>query len=160
MNMTKSYIDNISYLITKPMFFRGSVMKNLKLVEKNKNIIFQVCKEVGIYDYIQALPNNFNTDINNLPYEISYLVALARAILTRTEILIIYEFPTNLNEEEKSRIKELINKMHGTRTIIIFSAQEYCVDLADKIVQIEKGEIKDIQYRKNENRRKNLINFK
>lgn len=145
-----SYRDNICYVTTKPTFFRGSIIKNLTFIEKNKKIINLLCKEVGIYDYIMQLPKKFNTDVSALPYEIIYQLALVRAISTGAEIMIIYEFPNNLNETEKANIINILDKLHGTRTIIIFSAQEYCSVLADKIIEIEKGQSK-ITFNKTEN---------
>ena len=145
-----TYRDNFCYVTTKPAFFKGSIMKNLQISEKNKSYIFQTCKEVGVYDYIENLPKKFNTDVSSLPYEKRYLIALARAILTGAEVLVIYEFPQNLSEYERNSIKQILDRMHGTRTIIIFSAQEYCASIADKIVTMQGGEIKAIQFNQKE----------
>lgn len=141
-----SYRNNFCYVTTKPTFFKGSIMKNLQIIEKNRNIIYQTCKEIGIYDYIDKLPKKFNTEISALPYEKLYLLGLTRAVLTAAEVMVIYEFPSNLSDDERNNIKYLLDKMHGTRTIIIFSAQEYCINIADKVVEIEKGQIKQIQF--------------
>jgi len=76
------------------------------------------------------------------------MLGLARAILTGTEVLLIYEFPQNLTDNEKQNIKEILKRMHGARTIIIFSARDYCTDIADKIISMERGEIKSISFNK------------
>ena len=141
-----SYRDNFSYVSTHPVFFKGSIYKNLSVYEKNRSIIYQTCKELGIYDYIMGLPKKFNTEISTLPYEKLYLLGLARAILTGSEILIVYEFPQNLTDAETENIKHILHKMHGGRTIIIFSAKDYCNDISDKIITMERGEIKDISF--------------
>lgn len=141
-----SYRDNFNYITTKPTFFKGSIMKNLVIVEKNRKIIFEVCKEVGVYDYIDSLPRKFNTDISTLSYEKLYLLGLVRAILSATEVLVLYEFPQNLTNTEKENVLRLLEKMHGTRTIIIFSAQDYCSAISDKIIYVERGSIKSIQF--------------
>ena len=60
--------------------------------------------------------------------------------------MVIYEFPDNLTTLEKDNIKNIINKMHGTRTILIFSAKDYCADISNKIIRIERGEIKSISF--------------
>lgn len=146
-----SHRDNFSYVITKPVFFKGSIIKNLNVVEKNRNVIYQICKELGIYNYIMNLPKKFNEDISNLPYEKLYLLGLARAILTGSEVLLIYEFPQNLTDAEKENIKLILKKMHGARTILIFSARDYCHDIADKIISMERGEIKSISFNNKNN---------
>lgn len=141
-----SHRDNFSYVTTKPTFFKGSIIKNLTVYEKNRKIVYEICRELGIYDYIESLPKKFNTDISQIPYEKLYLLGLARAILYSCEILVIYEFPDNLSTSEKDNIKNIINKMHGTRTILIFSAKDYCADISNKIIRIERGEIKSISF--------------
>lgn len=142
----KAYQDNISYVTTKPTFLKGSIMRNLSITENNANVIFDTCKLTGIYEYIDNLPDKFNTDIYYIPYEKQYLILLTRALLTRTEILAIYELPSFLSDEEKENIKDVLNKIHGSRTILIFSGQEFCVGFSDKIIEIEKGRIKQIQF--------------
>ncbi len=143
---TKSYLENFSYVTTHPTFFKGSIMKNLQIKEKNKKVIYQTCKELDIYDYIMSLPKKFNSDISILQYDKLYLLALARAILTGSQVMAIYEFPDALTEKEKKKIKAILKAMHGTRTILIFSAKDYCQDIADKIINIEKGAVSNISY--------------
>lgn len=141
-----SHRDNFSYVTTKPTFFKGSIIKNLTVYEKNRKIVYEICRELGIYNYIESLPKKFNTNISHIPYEKLYLLGLARAILYACEILVIYEFPDNLSTLEKDNIKNIINKMHGTRTILIFSAKDYCADISNKIIRIERVEIKSISF--------------
>ena len=141
-----AYRNIFSYVTTSPVFFKGSIIKNLTIKEKNRKVAYQVCRELGIYDYINSLPKKFNTNINLMPYDKLYLLGLARALLTTSQILVLYEFPTNLSDKERENIKELLRSMHGTRTILIFSAKDYCVDLSDKIINIENGEIKNVSY--------------
>ena len=142
----ESYRDNFSYVTTHPVFFKGSIIKNLTINEKNKNVVYQICKELGIYRYIVSLPKKFNSDISSLPFDKLYMLGLARAILTGSEVLVIYEFPETLTESEKDNVKAILRRMHGTRTILIFSAKDYCQDVSDKIISIEKGEIKSINF--------------
>ena len=141
-----AYREIFSYVTTQPVFFKGSIMQNLTIKEKNKKVIYQVCKELGLYDYINALPKKFNTQINTMPYDKLYLLALARAILTTSQILVLYEFPTNLSDKERENVKAILRSMHGTRTILIFSARDYCSDISDKIINVDNGEIKGITY--------------
>jgi len=144
-----AYREIFSYVTTQPVFFKGSIIQNLTIKEKNKKVVYQVCKELGIYDYIDELPKKFNTSINTLPYEKLYLLALARAILTTSQVLVLYEFPTNLSDQERANVKSILRSMHGTRTILIFSARDYCSDISDKIVNVDNGEIKGITYNQN-----------
>lgn len=143
---TSAYRNIFSYVSTQPIFFKGSIMKNLTIQEKNQKVVQEVCKELGIYNYIKSLPKKFNTNITELPFEKQYLIALARSILTTSQILVLYEFPSNLSDKERENVKKLLRSMQGSRTILIFSAKEYCADIANKIIYIENGDIKNITY--------------
>ncbi|MBR1890441.1 MAG: ABC transporter ATP-binding protein [Clostridia bacterium] len=143
---SSAYRNIFSYVTTSPVFFKGTIISNLTIQEKNRKVVYQVCKELGIYDYINSLPHKFQTNILNLPYDKLYLLGIARAILTTSQVLVLYEFPSNLSDKERETVLALLRSMHGTRTIIIFSAKDFCIDLADKIVKIESGEIKGITY--------------
>lgn len=142
----KTYRNIFGYVSTQPVFFKGSIIKNLTIQEKNRKLAIEICKELGIYNYIQSLPKKFNTNIVDLPFDKLYILGLARAIISGSQVLVIYEFPTNLSDKERDNIKKLLKSMQGTRTIVIFSAKEYCTDISDKIVYIEGGEVKNVVY--------------
>lgn len=141
-----AYRNIFSYVTTKPIFFKGNIIKNLTIQEKNQKVVYEVCKELGIYNYIKSLPKKFQTNIADLPFDKQYLIALARSILSTSQILVLYEFPTNLSDKERANIKKLLKDMHGTRTILIFSARDYCSDISDKIITVENGEVKNVTY--------------
>ena len=141
----RAHQDNFSYVTTKPTFFKQSILDNLMIVEKDIDKIFEICKEIGVFEYIDNLPDKFDSDIDSLPYEKSYMISLTRMLLAKTEVIVLYEMPNVFTMEEKENIKNFLNKIHGTRTIIIFTAQEFYADLADKIIEIENGQIKQIK---------------
>ncbi len=137
----KVYTSNLNYLVTKPTFFDDTIMKNLKMVEKDKNKIYSMCKKLKIYDYIKSLPKGYNTNINELPAAKKYIVGLARTLLTKSEIIVLYEFPLSLSVKEKEMIMNLLGHLRGSRTILIFSASNACTPIVDRVIKIEKGAI-------------------
>ncbi len=140
----KTYTSNFNYLSTHPMFFDGSILYNLKMVNKNKNDIINVLEKMHLLEYINSLPNKIYTNVLTLPFDKQYLVGFARTLLTQAEVIALYEFPTSLTFDEKQNLLNLINALHGKRTIIIFSANDKYAEYCDKIVTIEKGEITHI----------------
>lgn len=137
----KVYTSNLNYLVTKPTFFDASIMKNLKMVEKDKTKIYSMCKKLKIHDYIKNLPRGYNTNINELPTAKKYIVGLARTLLTKSEIIVLYEFPLSLSAKEKEMIMNLLGHLRGSRTILIFSASNACTPIVDRVIKIEKGTI-------------------
>ena len=60
----------------------------------------------------------------------------------QSEILVLYEFPNYLSKNDEEMIKKVLKTFKGKKTIIIFSANDTCKEIADKVYIIEKGEIK------------------
>lgn len=143
-----TYKSNFNFVTYKPTFINGSILKNLKLAEKNKNEIIKVCKEIGLHKYIMSLPKKYNTDVNknynSIPNDKLFLLGLARTLLTKSEVIAIYEFPNSLNSSELLAVKESIKKLADKETIIIFTATEKCDDIADKIINIKRGKVDSV----------------
>jgi len=139
----KAHHDNFTYVNTKPYFFSGSVMKNLRMVNKNRAKIYQVCLELGITNYLSNLPKKFATEANALPANMQYMLGVARAILSECEILALYEAPTSFTEKEWFQLKSVLtyytqNKM---RTFVLFSSSRMFDDVATKVIEINHGQV-------------------
>ncbi len=140
----KTYTTNFNYLSTHPTFFDNSILYNLKMVNKNKSEIINVLDKLNLLNYINSLPNKIYTNVLTLPFDKQYLIAFARTLLTKAEIIALYEFPSSLAFDEKQNLLNIIHTLHKKRTIIIFSADENYASICDKIVTMEKGEITHI----------------
>lgn len=137
----KTHTTNVNYVTTKPYFFKGSIIKNLHMVEANNDKIYFMCKKLGIYDYIMSLPKKFHTDIHELPIAKRYIIGLVRTLLTESEIIILYEFPLILSLTEEENIKKILLDLKKEKTIIIFSASNSLLPLADRTYKMERGKI-------------------
>ncbi len=149
----KAHHDNFTYVNTKPYFFSGSVMKNLRLVNKNRAQIYQVCMELGITQYLSNQPKKFSTEANALPSNVKYMLGVARALLSGCEIVALYEAPTSFNEREWLQLKSALNYYteNCLRTFLVFSSSHSFDDVATKIIEINGGEVTKIKKIKNDN---------
>lgn len=139
--------QNISGVVYKPKIFKGSIMDNFKMIEKRKKKIVEMCKKIGVHEFIETLPKKYNTNINenkSISLENKFLLALTRALLTKSEILMIYEFPTSLTSKEKENIKNTIKSLKTEKTFIIFSAYDTTKDIADRVIEINDGKVRSI----------------
>lgn len=138
--------DNFTYINTKPYFYSGSIMKNLKMVCKDTRQIHKICTQIGLEEYILSTPKKYNTEANALPIQYKYLLSFARALLTDCEVVALYEFPSSLTEKEFTLLKSalLYYTEWKLRTFIIFSSANTCENIADKIIEINNGEITSI----------------
>ena len=136
-----SQIENINYVTTKPYFFKDSIKANLKLVNNSDLEIENACKLVGIYDTIMALKNEFDSPVDELSQKDAYLLSVARTLLMHCAIVIFYEIPSYLSNEDEKAVKDVINIIKLNHTVIIFSATNKCNSLADKIYTVEDGKV-------------------
>lgn len=141
----KVHRTNLNYLTTKPYFFNGSIRKNLEMVCRNMKKIKEVCQLLDLDSYIETLPKKYRTNLSELPEGKKYLIGLARTLLTSSEIIVLYEFPTFLSKTEKEQIKTALKKLYGRRTVLIFSASEECISLVSMVIKIERGMVESIQ---------------
>ena len=75
-------------------------------------------------------------------------VFMTKALLTKSEIFMIYEFPVGLNQTEQNTIKEILLTLKKERTILIFSALNPVEEIIDRHFFIEKGNIQEQQKKK------------
>ena len=107
--------------------------------------IIQACKLANIYDFIDNLPDKFNEQISENATNISsgqkQRLAIARAILRNTKIILFDEVTSNLDNYNKKKIGETINKLSKTKTVIsiVHSLDE--LENYDNIILFEDGKI-------------------
>ncbi len=137
---------NFNFTTAKPHFFNGSIMKNLKIVEGNVKKIYSICQQIGLHSQILLLKHGYKTNINDISFEMKYLVAFARTLLTKSEIIALYEFPTSFNNDDLELVKNAIRNIRFSRSVIIFTASNNYFNMADKIIEINNGSIKHISF--------------
>jgi len=145
----ETFIKYVSYVCSKPSFYIDTIYENLKMVNPNRKSIFNACKLVGIHNKILTLKNGYQTSITAEPTALSnfekYMLSFARALLTNSKFLIVYEFPIGLSEEETNKIKTLLKQLKKEKTIIIFSASQEFFPLCNKIFGVENGKVKTLK---------------
>ena len=143
-----TYSKNMSYVNKKPYFFNDSIINNLKYINPNTKIIKATLQELFIMEDILKLEDGLNTNIfKNRDYVSTYLlfmIGLARAILTNSEIISIYELPIGLTQREIQTIERVLKKLKKSRTILFFSATDYFSNLVDIHCSVVDGTIKKL----------------
>ena len=147
-DFTEDSVRNaIAVVNQEPIIFNMSIKDNLLMANFNasEEEIIQACKLANIYDFIDNLPDKFNEQISENATNISsgqkQRLAIARAILRNTKIILFDEVTSNLDNYNKKRIEETINKLSKTKTIIsiVHSLDE--LENYDNIILFEDGKI-------------------
>lgn len=143
----KSFRNSISVVNQEPVLFNMSIKENLLMVNEKatEEEIISACKLANIDDFINTLPNKYdeivNENNNNISVGQKQRLAIARAILRDTPIILFDEATSALDNHSKSKIEETINELSKTKTIIIIAHSLEIVQDFDNIVMISNGKI-------------------
>ncbi|MCL4130201.1 UNVERIFIED_CONTAM: hypothetical protein GTU68_061502 [Idotea baltica] len=141
------YGSNIAYLPQEPGLFAMSILENLKLAkpEASMDEINEICKKVNIYEFINSLPEGFDTDCGERQGKLSggqkQRIALARALLKNPDILILDEPSSALDSKNEQQISRTIEELMTGKTVISISHRLTSVTRADQIILLENGEV-------------------
>ena len=137
--------NNISLVTQNPYLFNFSILENLKIVDDKATLkeIKAVCKKACIDDFIESLPNKYDTVIGEGGVTLSggqkQRVAIARALLKKSEVILFDEATSALDNQTQRSIKEAINNIKGEKTVLIVAHRLSTIIDADKIFVLDNG---------------------
>lgn len=139
---------NITIINQDPYIFNVSIRDNLRLVKNNgtDEEITSACKMACLDDFINTLPMGYDTMVGeggiNLSGGQKQRLAIARALVQKTEIILFDEATSALDNETQEKIKEAINNMKHEYTILIIAHRLSTIASADRILFLSDGKIK------------------
>ena len=138
---------NITIISQNPYIFNMSIRDNLKLVKNNLSDeeMYNACKIACLDDFIQELPNGYDTIIGeggvNLSGGQKQRLAIARALVQKTEIILFDEATSALDNETQEKIQRAIENMKNEYTILIIAHRLSTIIHDDRILYLEDGKI-------------------
>ena len=127
--------------------FSGSVGDNIALGKPEATIeeIIAAAKAVGAHEFIQSLPNGYDTDVNKRGGRVSagqrQLISFARAFLADPVVLILDEATASLDIPSERLVQEGLLTLLADRTAIIIAHRLSTVAIADRVLVMEHGRI-------------------
>ncbi len=121
--------------------WKGNISNDQRLLDDIKNAAMQA----NILDFINSLPNGFNTVVGDRGVLLSggqkQRIFIARELFRKPDLLILDEATSALDSESEKSIQESINCLKGKITVIIIAHRLSTIKKADKIFLLEKGKI-------------------
>ncbi|WP_276379068.1 peptidase domain-containing ABC transporter [Flavobacterium sp. H4147] len=128
--------------------FSGNIIENIALGESFPNIqrILELSKQLGIYEFVEKLPNGFETQIGKNGAMLSggqkQRIAIARALYKNPEILLMDEATASLDTHSEKMVKEVIDNFKSLgKTIIVIAHRLSTIASADTILVMKNGSI-------------------
>lgn len=142
--------SKIAVVLQDVFLFSGSVKDNVTL--RNPDIkdeeVISAAKMIGIHDFILQLPGGYDYNVMERGATLSLgqrqLLSFVRALLYNPAILILDEATSSVDTESEALIQHAIDKLISNRTSIVIAHRLSTIRKADKIIVLDKGEIKEI----------------
>lgn len=140
----------IATVLQDVFLFADTVLNNITLRDPaiQKMDVIDAAKKVGAHDFIMRLPNDFNYEVQERGATLSagqaQLVSFIRALVHDPKILILDEATSSIDTETEQLIQSAIDNLMEGRTAIVIAHRLSTIQKADKIIVLDKGEIKEM----------------
>ena len=143
----ESIRDNITIISQNPYIFNLSIKDNLKIVKEDltEEEMIDACKKACLDDFINSLPNKYDTIVGeggiNLSGGERQRLAIARALIQKTEIILFDEATSSLDNVTQLKIQKAIENMQNDFTILIIAHRLSTIVNCDRILFLDDGKI-------------------
>jgi ATP-binding cassette subfamily B protein len=127
--------------------FSGSVADNIALgkPDASREEIVRAAKAVGAHEFVEGLPNGYDTDVNKRGGRVSagqrQLISFARAFLADPAVLILDEATSSLDIPSERLVQEALQTLLSDRTAVIIAHRLSTVAIADRVLVMEHGRV-------------------
>jgi subfamily B ATP-binding cassette protein MsbA len=141
---------NIAIVPQDTLLFSGSVRENIRYgrLEANEDDIVAAARAANAHDFIQELPQGYDTLVGERGVKLSggqrQRVAIARALLKDPRILLLDEATSALDSESEGLVQEALGRLMQGRTTIIIAHRLSTVQVAHRIAVLEKGRLVEL----------------
>jgi ATP-binding cassette subfamily B protein len=140
----------ISYVPQEVYLFPGTIIDNIRVgkPDATDDEVIEVCKKLGIHEFIEKLPNGYYTDVGEAGKRLSVgerqLIAIARAMLRDPDIVILDEATSSIDPYTEELLRNAIKKLMVGRTGIIIAHRLSTARSCDRIIVISEGTINEV----------------
>ena len=135
-----------SFVTQETILFKDTIENNLKIANPNatKEQIIEACKKASLHDFINTLPDGYETMVGELGDTLSggerQRIGVARAFLHDAPLILLDEPTSNLDNLNEAIILKAL-KQQKDKTIVLVSHRPSTLCIADDIVQMKEGKI-------------------
>ena len=137
----------IGVVLQDTFLFSGTILENIRYgrLEATDEEVIAAAKMASAHRYIKHLPEGYHTPITSGGFNLSQgqrqLLAIARAILADSDILILDEATSNIDTNTEIEIQKGLNRLMTGRTSFVIAHRLKTIENADRILVINQGEI-------------------
>ncbi|MBE3027396.1 ABC transporter ATP-binding protein [Janthinobacterium sp. BJB1] len=139
----------ISQIFQDSYLFQGSIADNIRLGKPGATDaeVLDAARQAGVAEIIARLPQGLDTPVGEGGARLSggerQRIAIARALVKDAPILLVDEATAALDAENQAAIAEALARLRGKRTVIVIAHQLSTVAMADRIVVLDGGVLRE-----------------
>lgn len=147
-NVTQASLrENLSVVPQHPQLFNTSILENVRYAKRTASDedVFEACRAAAIHDRVLAFPDGYETNVGQNGLKLSggeiQRLAIARAFLRDSRILILDEATSAVDTATEAEIQKALTRLCQDRTTFIVAHRLSTIIGADVILVLDKGVI-------------------
>ena len=135
----------IAFVPQEPVLFHRSLMENIRYGRRDATDgeVFDAARKAHCHEFISSLPEGYATLVGERGIKLSggerQRVAMARAILKNTPILVLDEATSSLDSESEALIQDALEVLMRGKTVIVIAHRLSTIMRMDRIVVLDGG---------------------
>ena len=139
--------ENIALVQQEVFLFSDSIFNNITLFDTHitRVKIIEAAKEIGVHNFIEALPNAYDYVVGERGVTLSagqrQLIAFLRVYVRNPKILILDEATSSIDTATEELLQNALEKLSKDRTTIVIAHRLSTIVKADKILHLKNGSV-------------------
>ena len=139
--------SKVGIVLQDSVLFSGTIRDNIRfgVPDASQEMVEAAAKATHIHDYIESLPDKYDTLINDDQSVFStgqkQLISIARTLMTNPQVLILDEATSNVDTVTESKIQNAMEAIVAGRTSFVIAHRLKTILNADQIIVLKDGEV-------------------
>lgn len=147
---SETLMNTVSFVFQDTFLFQDTIYNNIKMANEKaiKEDIVNACKAAQIHDFIESLPDGYETLAGDRGTNLSggqkQRITIARAILRNTPIIVLDEATAFADPENEEEIVKALANLTINKTVIMIAHRLSTIKDSDQIIVFDEGRISEI----------------
>lgn len=143
---TKALMRSVSICFQEAQVFKGTIEENIRMGNRAASFqeVVRAARAARVHEFVEALPRGYKTEISGdrtLSGGQIQRIAIARAILKDSPVVILDEATSYADPENERLIQEALNELLGDKSVIVVAHRLKTLRHVDMIHVFERGRI-------------------